>query len=207
VQLWTFTKEIIIMHKWYGVCLLALIVLVGCQAQDTGQEAEEPAAAAESEAVQEMVAEAELAPKSGSELSGRAVFTKTDGEVEFEVKIENAEPGLHAVHIHETGDCSAEDASTAGGHWNPTGEDHGKWGEHPFHLGDIGNIEVGEDGTGSLTMSTDLWSLGDASDHDVVGKAIVVHSGADDFVSQPSGAAGERIGCGVIEMKEQGGEM
>jgi Cu-Zn family superoxide dismutase len=117
------------------------------------------------------------------------------------------EPGPHAVHIHETGDCSAEDGSSAGGHWNPTGEEHGKWGEHPFHLGDIGNIEVGEDGTGSITLSTDLWSIGDSSDHDVVGKSIVVHAGADDFKSQPSGAAGERIGCGVIELKEQGGAM
>jgi Cu-Zn family superoxide dismutase len=199
------------MRKWYGfwfVALIVPIVWVGCRTQETGQEAAEPEGAAEPEAaVQEMIAEAEIAPKSGSDLSGRAVFTKTNGEVDLEVTLENVEPGTHGVHIHETGDCSAEDASSAGGHWNPTGEDHGKWGEHPFHLGDIGNIEVGEDGTGSLSMSTDLWSLGDGSDHDVGGKAIVVHSGADDFESQPAGAAGERIGCGVIEMREQGGEM
>jgi Cu-Zn family superoxide dismutase len=202
-----FPKENIVMRKWFGACFFALIVLLGCRAQETAQEAEEPSPADEPEMAQEVVAVAKLAPKSGSELSGRAEFTKTNGETQFEVTIENVEPGPHAVHIHETGDCSAEDASTAGGHWNPTGEEHGKWGEAPFHLGDIGNIEVGEDGKGSLTMSTDIWSLGDSSDHDVVGKAIVVHSGADDFESQPSGAAGERIGCGVIEMKEQGGEM
>jgi Cu-Zn family superoxide dismutase len=201
-------KENIEMRKWYGLCFLALIAFLGCQARQTGQEAEESSAAAEPEvSQQEVVAEAVLAPKSGSELTGRAVFTKTDGEVQLEVTVEHVKPGLHAVHIHETGDCSADDASSAGGHWNPTGVDHGKWGEAPFHLGDIGNIDVGEDGTGSYTMSTDLWSIGDGSDHDVVGKAIVVHSGADDFVSQPSGAAGDRIGCGVIKMKEQGGGM
>lgn len=80
---------------------------------------------------------------------------------------------------------------------------HGKWGEPPFHLGDIGNVEVGEDGTGSLTMSTDLWSVGDGSDRDVVGKSVVVHSGADDFTTQPAGDSGERIGCGVIQLQEE----
>jgi Cu-Zn family superoxide dismutase len=195
------------MFKSYWIHFLLLISVAACQTQET----EEPSAAAEPEGtreeIQEVVAAAELAPRSGSELAGRAVFTKTNGEVRFDVEIRNVEPGPHAVHIHENGDCSAEDASSAGGHWNPTGEEHGKWGEPPFHLGDIGNIEVGEDGTGSLTMSADLWSIGDESDHDVVGKAIVVHSGADDFESQPSGAAGERIGCGVLEIESRGGEM
>lgn len=195
------------MRKRYSVCFLVLIAFLGCQAQDTGQGAAESSSAAEPEMAKEVVAVAELAPKSGSELSGRGVFTKTDGEVKFEITIENVEAGPHAVHLHETGDCSAEDASSAGGHWNPTGEEHGKWGEPPFHLGDIGNIEVGEDGHGTFTVSTELWSIGDASDRDVIGKAIVVHSGADDFQSQPSGAAGGRIGCGVVEMKVQVGEM
>jgi Cu-Zn family superoxide dismutase len=187
-------------------CLAALFLLFACQAQDT---TETPAAESEQMEMEEeeVRAVAELAPKSGSGLAGRCVFTETDGEIRFEATIENVEPGLHAIHIHQTGDCSADDASSAGGHWNPTGEEHGRWGEPPFHLGDIGNIDVGEDGSGSLTLTTDLWTLGDSSSSDVVGKAIVVHAGADDFESQPSGAAGERIGCGVIEMSEGGGEM
>ena len=83
------------------------------------------------------------------------------------------------------------------GHWNPTDVEHGKWGEGEFHLGDIGNITVGEDGTGRITLTTDLWEIGTGSDIDVVGKSIIIHADADDFVSQPSGAAGARIGCGV----------
>ena len=92
--------------------------------------------------------------------------------------------------------------TSAGGHWNPTGVAHGKWGEGEFHLGDIGNIAVGEDGTGSITLTTDLWEIGTGSDVDIVGKGIIVHAGADDFTSQPSGAAGARIGCGVIVLSE-----
>jgi superoxide dismutase, Cu-Zn family len=146
---------------------------------------------------------ATLEAKSGSSLTGEATFTEQNyGEVTFEVHIEGVSPGLHAVHIHEVGDCSAPDGSSAGGHWNPTNQPHGKWGEEPHHLGDIGNIDVGEDGQGHLSLTTDAWSLEDMGDRSVLGKAVVVHSGADDFTSQPSGAAGDRIGCGVIELKE-----
>jgi Cu-Zn family superoxide dismutase len=205
--LFTLPEEYRVMRDWHLLCFLLLMAVVACQAPDTGQEAPKPAAAVEPEPARRIVAVADLAPKSGSELSGLAVLTETGGEVEFDVRIERVEPGLHAVHIHETGDCSAEDATSAGGHWNPTGVEHGRWGEPPYHLGDIGNIEVGEDGKGALTLRTDRWSIGGSPDHDVVGKAVVVHAGADDFTSQPSGAAGERIGCGVIEMETQGGEM
>ncbi|MDE0087277.1 MAG: superoxide dismutase family protein, partial [Candidatus Poribacteria bacterium] len=79
---------------------------------------------------------------------------------------------------------------------------HGKWGEGEFHLGDIGNKTVGDDGTGTIELSTELWEIGTGSIIDVVGKSIIVHADADDFVSQPSGNAGARIGCGVIELAE-----
>ena len=69
----------------------------------------------------------------------------------------------------------------------------------PHHLGDIGNLEVGEDGEGSLTLSTDKWTMGSGADNDILGKAVIVHAGADDFTTQPTGAAGGRIGCGVIK--------
>lgn len=92
---------------------------------------------------------------------------------------------------------------SAGGHWNPTNTAHGKWGDGEFHLGDIGNITVGKDGTGVIELTTDLWEIGTGSDRDVVGKAIILHAGADDFTSQPSGAAGARIGCGAILLPEE----
>ena len=137
-----------------------------------------------------------------SGVTGMAVFTQNGDEITLTAEIQGAAPGLHGFHIHAYGDCSAPDGKSAGGHWNPTDVAHGKWGEGEFHLGDIGNINVGEDGTGRITLTTDLWEIGTGSDIDVVGKGIIVHADADDFVSQPSGAAGARIGCGVIVLSE-----
>ena len=150
----------------------------------------------------EAIAEIRPTAASGSDVAGEAVFVQDGDDIMLIVDIRNASPGLHGVHIHETGDCSAADGTSAGGHWNPTGEDHGRWGSDSFHLGDLGNIPVGMDGTGYIERTTDLWDLGTGSDLDVVGKAVIVHAGEDDFVSQPSGAAGGRIGCGVIELVE-----
>ena len=108
--------------------------------------------------------------------------------------------GLTAVHLHSVGDCSAEDATTSGGHWNPTQENHGKWGEPPFHSGDIGNIKIDESGNGRLTLIDEhnRWSIGGPSKTNLIGRAVVVHQGKDDMISQPSGAAGKRTGCGPI---------
>ena len=150
----------------------------------------------------EAVAEIRPTVAGGSNVAGEAIFIDDGDDIMVIVDIRNTSPGLHGVHIHETGDCSADDGTSAGGHWNPTDEDHGRWGSESFHLGDLGNIPVGMDGTGYLERTTDLWELGTGSDVDVVGKAIIVHADEDDFVSQPSGAAGARIGCGVIELVE-----
>ncbi|MCG9128696.1 superoxide dismutase family protein [Candidatus Poribacteria bacterium] len=139
---------------------------------------------------------------SDSNLNGIATFTQVGQTVMFRVEIQNGSPGQHAVHIHENGDCSSPDGKSAGGHWNPTNVAHGKWGEGEFHLGDIGNIDVGEDGTGSIELSTELWEIGTGSIRDIVGKGMIVHAGTDDYTSQPSGNAGIRIGCGVIELVE-----
>ena len=139
---------------------------------------------------------------SESQLTGMATFTQIGQTVSLHIEIKNVDPGQHAVHIHEYGNCSSPDGKSAGGHWNPTNVAHGKWGEGEFHLGDIGNIEVGEDGTGSIELTTELWEIGTGSNIDVVGKGIIVHADADDFTSQPSGNAGARIGCGVIELVE-----
>ena len=147
-------------------------------------------------------ANAMIGSSNDSGVTGTAVFTQNGDQITFTVEIQGASPGLHAVHIHEYGDCSAPDGTSAGGHWNPTDVAHGKWGEGEFHLGDIGNITVGEDGTGRFTLTTDLWEIGTGSDVDVVGQSIIIHADADDFISQPSGAAGARIGCGVIVLSE-----
>jgi len=142
-----------------------------------------------------------LKPTSGSTVTGTAVFRRLEGKwIHLRVEIAGATPGVHAVHIHEFGDCSSPDGKSAGGHWNPTGKSHGKWGAigGEFHLGDLGNIEVGADGTGYLVRTSDLWEIGGTTLNDVLGKSIIVHEGADDFVSQPTGNAGGRVACGEI---------
>ena len=144
----------------------------------------------------------ELESKSSSQTNGFVVFIEKDSKVTMEATINNLEPGEHAIHIHEKSDCSSIDGKSAGGHWNPTLESHGKWGDSKgFHRGDIGNFEADKEGNGKVTFSTDQWCLGcDDETKNVLGKAIIVHQGTDDLTSQPSGAAGARISCaGIIQ--------
>lgn len=186
-----------------GILTSGALSLAACEATpEPTEEQTQPSATAVDESPSRAVAQLEA--KSGSDLRGEAFFVAEGAnQVSFGIYVEGVSPGEHAVHLHETGDCSAEDASSAGAHWNPTNEDHGQWGVPPFHLGDIGNIVVGEDGDGSLSLTTDSWSLSDEGERAVVGRAVVVHEGADDFTTQPGGAAGARIGCGVIQWKPQ----
>lgn len=140
-------------------------------------------------------------PRSGSKMTGTATFTTEGNKIDLTIEVRGAPAGVHAVHIHEHGDCTSSDAESAGGHWNPTKEAHGKWGDSAYHLGDIGNLTVNADGTGTLSMSTDKWTIGTGQNNDITGHAVVIHTKGDDFKSQPAGAAGTRIGCGVIQRK------
>lgn len=144
---------------------------------------------------------ASIEAKSGSTLAGTATFTAEGDKVKLDIEVTGAPPGEHAVHLHEKGDCSAPDAMSAGEHWNPTNDAHGKWGSAPFHLGDIGNMKVGDDGRGSLSFTADKWTIGTGAMDDVVGHSIVIHAQPDDFTTQPAGAAGTRVGCGVVRQK------
>ena len=141
-----------------------------------------------------------LEPKSESTASGKINFIEVDGEVKMNAEIVGLSPGTHAIHIHEKADCSSADGKSTGGHWNPTFEAHGAWGdEGGYHKGDIGNFEVDESGIGVVSFSTDEWCLScEDEKKNILGKAIIVHQGADDFTSQPSGAAGARVSCGGI---------
>ncbi|OZV68024.1 superoxide dismutase family protein [Winogradskyella aurantia] len=144
----------------------------------------------------------DLLPKSDSNVSGTVTFNQKGDEVYMVANMTGLTEGTHAIHIHQTADCSSPDGKSAGGHWNPTAQPHGKWGDaEGYHKGDIGNFEVGSDGVGSISMNTAEWCMGCGDDtKDIMGKAIIVHQGADDFTSQPSGAAGARVSCaGIIE--------
>lgn len=138
--------------------------------------------------------------KSGSKVSGNISLKEKAGSVKMKVDVKGLKPGAHAIHIHEKGDCSSEDGKSAGGHWNPTGHDHGEWGKEAFHMGDIGNLEANEEGVASLEFETDKWCIGcDDETKNIIGKSFIIHAGADDFKSQPSGAAGARVACGLIK--------
>jgi Cu-Zn family superoxide dismutase len=143
-------------------------------------------------------AEAILEARSGSTVSGTVTFTQHGKKVAMKVEVSGLTPGAHAIHLHEKGDCSAPDGTSAGGHWNPTAESHGAWGRQPFHHGDIGNLVADAKGKAELHMETDLWTIGDGKPSDVVGHAVIVHAKEDDFTTQPTGNAGGRVACGVI---------
>jgi Cu-Zn family superoxide dismutase len=144
-------------------------------------------------------ATAPLEAKSGSKVTGTATFTQKGKDVTVVVNVENAPPGKHAVHIHDKGDCSSPDGKSAGDHWNPSTDQHGAWSAEHHHLGDIGNMDVGPDGKGTITLTTNKWAVAGAPTSDgVIGHAIIVHGGVDDFKTQPTGNAGPRIACGVI---------
>lgn len=145
-----------------------------------------------------------LDSKSGSNAKGTAVFIEKNGEISLEVKVEGLSEGLHAIHLHEKADCSSPDGLSTGGHWNPTHSKHGKWGDpEGFHRGDIGNLVADKNGKASLLFKTDLWCLTcDDPIKNIVGKAVIIHQGTDDFTTQPTGNAGGRISCGGILLQE-----
>ncbi len=157
------------------------------------------AAASISCSTKKNTAVAQIQSASGSTLTGEATFEETSNGVKMILKVQNATPGTHAVHLHENGDCSAPDATSAGPHWNPMNQAHGNRAEgSDFHAGDIAKLEVGDDGTGTLEIVAEDWTIGTGTASDIIGKAVIIHADPDDFVSQPSGNAGAREGCGVI---------
>ncbi|MFT3793246.1 superoxide dismutase family protein [Flavobacterium sp.] len=169
--------------------LSGVVIFIGCKANEN-----KPSAGEKKITVK-------LEPKSGSKVTGTAEFVEKDGKVVFTAKLSGLEPGVHAIHIHEKADCSATDATSAGGHWNPTFKKHGKWGDAEYHKGDIGNFPADVNGEGIITMATDEWCIGCGDKNkDIVGKGLIVHEKADDYVTQPTGNAGGRVACaGIIK--------
>lgn len=136
----------------------------------------------------------------GRSESGEATFEETDGAVRIVVSVRGAEPGPHGIHVHERGDCSAIGESSMGGHFAPDGHDHGLPGEPaPRHLGDLGNIDIGEDGSGRLEIEIEGANLREDDPHSFNGRALVLHAGRDRGAAhQPSGDSGDPVACAVI---------
>lgn len=142
------------------------------------------------------IAEAEIHPASGSQVEGSVRFVKVDNGVRVTADVVGLKPGPHGFHIHEKGDCSAHDASSAGGHFNPSHEKHGAPTDQHRHAGDLGNIEADANGHAHYDWTDTVIELD--GPNSIVGKSVVIHEKVDDFKTQPTGDAGGRIGCGVI---------
>ena len=157
-----------------------------------------PAAAAEPPKAEPRTLEVTIEPKSGSKLSGKATLSEVDGGVKVVLSVEGVTPGGdHGAHVHEKGDCSAADGASAGGHFNPQGNEHALPTVAKRHLGDLGNLKIGKDGKGSLEITIPGANLKAGDPNSFAGKSIIVHAKKDDG-GQPTGNAGGRIGCGVI---------
>lgn len=176
--------------------LIAPLALAACGGSATPP-ADAPATAPETPSTSSRSIEVPLAARSDSKLSGTATFTEVDGGVNVRVQVAGAPPGKIATHVHEKGDCSAPDAMSAGGHFNPANLPHALPPSGERHLGDLGNIDVGADGAGSTEIVIKGASLKEGDPSSFLGRAIIVHAKKDDG-GQPVGNAGGRIGCGVI---------
>lgn len=163
--------------------MVVAVVLAGC-----GRSADQAAPLTKAIAV--------LSPTQGSKVQGVVSFSKERDGVRVEASILGLTPGLHGFHIHEYGDCSSPEANSAGGHFNPGNMPHGGPTAEKHHAGDLGNLQADAAGNAKLTLVVSKLSLEGPTS--VIGRAVVVHAQPDDFTTQPTGASGTRVACGVI---------
>ncbi len=194
------------LRRHVSILTAALVVaLAGCATTaPTSSPAGMPATAASKPMTRTSPAQqavVNLASASGSLVSGRLTAVPMGNGVHLTGTIGGLSAGSHhGFHIHEKGDCSAADASSAGGHFNPTGQPHGRAMQGPHHAGDSDNIVANASGVATVDTHLSGVTLGGSAANDIAGRAIVVHAAADDYSSQPSGNAGARVACGVIKV-------
>ncbi|MBS1229057.1 MAG: superoxide dismutase family protein [Proteobacteria bacterium] len=145
-------------------------------------------------------AEAKLAPTAGNAANGLVSFSQDGDKLRVSAEISGLTPGPHGFHVHDKGDCSAPDATSAGGHFNPGGKAHGSPEQPEHHAGDLPQLVADAAGVARFTIDSDALSIGGGAAN-IVGRSVVVHAAADDFKSQPAGNSGARIACGVIVSK------
>lgn len=137
-----------------------------------------------------------LSPTKGSDVKGKIEFLQLTDGVSIIGDVTGLKPGEHGFHIHEFGDCSAPDAKSAGGHFNPESVLHGGPLDLPRHMGDLGNIKADDAGNAHYEAVNHLIRMD--GPNSIIGHSVIVHEDRDDYVSQPTGNAGGRLACGVI---------
>jgi superoxide dismutase, Cu-Zn family len=144
-------------------------------------------------------ATAALQPTKGSKAFGEATFEEAGGKVRVIVFAQGLKPNAeHGFHIHEAGDCSAGDAMSAKGHFNPHGKPHGQPDKPDRHAGDLPSLKADKAGRAKLDATVDGISIGGGAGN-IVGRGMIIHADPDDYKTQPTGNAGARIACGVIK--------
>lgn len=138
-----------------------------------------------------------LNPTKGNKVEGLVTFTKVEGGVKISATVNNLTPGAHGFHVHEFGDCSSADGMSAGGHFNPAKKQHGAPDALERHAGDLGNLVADEHGVAKYERVDTVIEL--EGENTIIGRSIIVHANADDLKTQPTGNAGGRLACGVIE--------
>jgi superoxide dismutase, Cu-Zn family len=185
----------------FGACS---ILATACNNSTTTEEKKEDTSTTNTgEAPMANTAEAIISgTKPDTTVAGKASFTAENGSVkmQLEINVPQLANKSVAVHLHMHGDCGNA-GNNSHGHWNPANKQHGKWGEGEFHAGDIGNVALDGSGKGTYSLDSKIWTIGGDSTTNILGKALIVHSGVDDYKTQPTGNAGSRVGCGVIEKK------
>lgn len=180
-------------RMWMAACLFTAPLLAGAETAPKPA-ASAPAAPVASAPVTRAVAV--IQPLKGGKVEGTVTFSQEKDGVQVVAKLSGLEPGMHGFHVHEFGDCSAPDGTSAGGHFNPAGEPHGAPKDAHRHTGDLGNVEAAADGTATLQWLDSNLSL--SGERSVLGRGVIVHAKADDLKTQPTGDAGGRLACGVI---------
>lgn len=145
-------------------------------------------------------AQARLEARSGSAVAGTVTFTQMGDRLRVDAHVSGLTPGEHGFHVHESGDCSAPDAASAKGHFNPMAKGHGHHHGTERHAGDLPNLVA--DASGHATYQAEVSQLTlTAGDLGIVGRSVVVHADPDDYKSQPAGNSGKRVACGTIAMR------
>ncbi len=145
-------------------------------------------------------AEAMLSPTKGNNTHGTVTLMQTGNTVRLDARVSGLTPGSHGFHIHEKGDCSAPDATSAGGHFNPTSQPHGSPDQTAHHLGDMPMLVADAQGNASLSATLQGVTLSEGT-NSIVSRSLIVHAAPDDFKTQPTGNSGGRVACGVIAQR------